>query len=161
MLRSGRPADDAAAHGVCPAPRVGASCVGVHGPSAREDKTLFTFMGNTFTTASTGIPANQGGAESTSPTRVVSQSIKNQRDDAHSEQSCALANGQDTVKRQCDLHTTGLHPPLTTHFTPLVYNLEYDLRTQQLRGLTYRYTYRSQFLLTRFRSPTTSRSRLP
>ena len=45
MLRSGRPADDAAAHGVCPVPRVGASCVGVHGPSVRTDKTLVYIHG--------------------------------------------------------------------------------------------------------------------
>ena len=30
----------AAAHGVCPVPGVGASCVGVHGPSVPADKTL-------------------------------------------------------------------------------------------------------------------------
>ena len=37
MLRSGRSAAEVAAHGVCPVPRVGASCVGVDGLPVRTD----------------------------------------------------------------------------------------------------------------------------
>ena len=37
MLRSGRSAAEAAAHGVCPVPRVGASCGGVDGLPVRTD----------------------------------------------------------------------------------------------------------------------------
>ena len=85
MLRSGRPADDAAAHGVCPVPRVGASCVGVHGPSARADKTLvFTSMGNTFTTTSTSteVPDAGDGAESVSPNTPTSTDDRQERSSA-------------------------------------------------------------------------------